>query len=104
MSALRQATPRRHQIDWIYAPHLRSVKGAAASSRIGSRYVLMDGWREERRVDRRDLIEQRVARLADDFGHYVQVYDRQVSFTSEQLAAHRACIALRRQAGSVRAA
>jgi hypothetical protein len=64
----------------------------------------MDGGREERRVDRRDLIEQRVARLADDFGHYVQVYDRQVSFTSEQLAAHRACIALRRQAGSVRAA
>lgn len=55
-------------------------------------------------MDRRDLIKQRVARLTDDFGHYVQVYDRKVSFTSEQLAAHRACIALRRQAGSVRRA
>ena len=64
----------------------------------------MDGGWEDRRVNRRDLIEQRVARLADDFGQYVQVYDRQVSFTSEQLAAHRTCIALRRQAGSVREA
>jgi hypothetical protein len=51
-----------------------------------------------------DLVSGRVVKLSKDFGRYVQVYDEKVSFTSEQLAAHRECIALRRQAGSVRAA
>jgi hypothetical protein len=51
-----------------------------------------------------DLIEERVDRLAAAFEHYVHIHDMQVPFTSEQLAAHRACIALRLQAGSVRAA
>jgi hypothetical protein len=55
-------------------------------------------------MNRRDLIEERVDKLAGAFEHYVQVHDVQVPFTSEQLAAHRACIALRLQAGSVRAA
>ncbi|HEV2258728.1 MAG TPA: hypothetical protein VGS06_36880 [Streptosporangiaceae bacterium] len=59
---------------------------------------------EELQVARADVIEERVIRLTRDFGRYVRVYDEQVSFTSEQLAAHRACIALRKQAGSVRAA
>ncbi len=53
---------------------------------------------------RTDLIEERVTKLADDFGRYVRIYDERVSFTTEQLTAHRACIALRRQAGTVRAA
>lgn len=53
---------------------------------------------------RDDLIEARVAQLMRGFGHYVSVYDDQVSFTSRQLAAHRACLALREEAGSVAAA
>jgi len=53
---------------------------------------------------RSDLIEERVSKLTKDFGRYVRVYDEQVSFTTEQLSAHRICISLRRQAGSVRAA
>jgi hypothetical protein len=55
-------------------------------------------------VTRNDLINARVAKLASGFGHYVQVYDEQVSFTNTQLAAHRACLALREEAGSVAAA
>jgi hypothetical protein len=51
-----------------------------------------------------DLIDKRIDKLASAFGHYVHVHDEQVPFTSEQLAAHRACIALRQRAGSVRAA
>ena len=53
---------------------------------------------------RTDLIEERVTKLTNDFGRYVRVYDEEVSFTTEQLAAHRRCIALRKQAGTVRAA
>ena len=54
---------------------------------------------------RSDLIEERVSKLTkEDFGRYVRVYDEQVSFTTEQLSAHRICISLRRQAGSVQAA
>lgn len=53
---------------------------------------------------RTDLIEERIGELAGDFARYVRIYDERVSFTTEQLAAHRACIAARRQAGSVRAA
>ena len=50
------------------------------------------------------LVDARVAQLVDGFGRYVRAYDDHVSFTGEQLAAHRATVALRRQAGSVRAA
>jgi hypothetical protein len=50
------------------------------------------------------LIDTRIAQLADGFGRYVQTYDDHVSFTSEQLAAHQATVALRQQAVSVRAA
>jgi hypothetical protein len=53
---------------------------------------------------RTDLIKERVTKLAGDFGRYVRTYDEQVSFTTEQLAAHRACIAARSKAGTVRAA
>ena len=52
---------------------------------------------------RMDLIKARVE-LIGGFRRYVQVHDQQVPFTGEQLAAHRICIALRRQAGSVRTA
>jgi hypothetical protein len=55
-------------------------------------------------VARSTLIDARVVQLADGFGRYIQAYDDHVSFTSEQLAAHRATVALRQQAGSVRAA
>jgi hypothetical protein len=53
---------------------------------------------------RMDVIDKRIDKLASAFGHYVQVHDEQVPFSGEQLAAHRACIALRQRAGSVRAA
>jgi hypothetical protein len=51
-----------------------------------------------------DVIQKRIDQIGGAFGHYVRVHDEQVPFTGEQLAAHRACIALRRQAGSVRGA
>src|SRR5712691_1910202 len=53
---------------------------------------------------RTDVIEQRTSRLVSGFGRYVEAYDQRVSFTGEQLAAHRQTIALRCQLGSVRAA
>jgi hypothetical protein len=53
---------------------------------------------------RGDLIGERTVKLCSDFGHYVRVYDERVPFTGEQLAAHRECIRLRQEAGSVRAA
>ena len=53
---------------------------------------------------RTDLIEERVTKLTRGFGNYLRNYDDRVSFTTEQLAAHRACIALRKQADTVRAA
>jgi hypothetical protein len=55
-------------------------------------------------VERRDLAEARIGKLVEGFGRYVQTYDARVPFTGEQLTAHRTTIALRRQAGSVRAA
>ena len=55
-------------------------------------------------MTRNDLIEERTARLSGAFGHYVRVFDERVPFTGEQLAAHRECIRLRREASSVRAA
>jgi hypothetical protein len=55
-------------------------------------------------VARKDVIEQRLSQLTGGFARYVQEYDRQLPFTSEQLGAHRQCISLRQQAGSVRAA
>jgi hypothetical protein len=53
---------------------------------------------------RRAVIEERIGKLVNRFGDYVQVYDDRVPFTGEQLAAHRRSVQLRRQAGSVRAA
>jgi hypothetical protein len=55
-------------------------------------------------VARDDLIGERTLELSSAFGHYVRIYDERVPFTGEQLAAHRECIRLRRQVGSVRAA
>jgi hypothetical protein len=55
-------------------------------------------------VARSALIDARISKFVDGFGAYVQIYDDRVPFTSEQLAAHRATVALGRQAGSVRAA
>ena len=55
-------------------------------------------------MTRTDVIEQRTSKLVSGFGRYVEAYDQRVSFTGEQLAAHRQTIALRRQLGSVRAA
>jgi hypothetical protein len=53
---------------------------------------------------RQDLIDQRVAKLISGFSRYVRAYDDDVPFTGKRLAAHRETIALRREAGSVRAA
>lgn len=53
---------------------------------------------------RNDLIQERIGRLVDGFGRYVAAYDELVPFSSEQLAAHRRTLGLRRQAESVRAA
>jgi hypothetical protein len=53
---------------------------------------------------RKDMIEARTAKVVDGFGRYVQAHDDRAPFSGEQLTAHRATIALRRQAGSVRAA
>lgn len=50
------------------------------------------------------LLQERIGQLTDGFGRYVKAYDELASFNSRQLAAHRACRELRRQAGSVRAA
>lgn len=55
-------------------------------------------------MTRQDLIGARVAKLIEGFGRYVRAYDDRVPFTGEQLKAHRQTVALRRQAGSVRAA
>jgi hypothetical protein len=55
-------------------------------------------------VARSALVDARVAQFVDGFGRHVQAYDDHVSFISEQLAAHRATVALRQQAGSDRAA
>ena len=53
---------------------------------------------------RDDLIGERTGKLCGAFGHYVRVYDERVPFTGEQLAAHRECIRLRWEDGSVHAA
>lgn len=53
---------------------------------------------------RDDLIGERTGKLCGAFGRYVRVYNERVPFTGEQLAAHRECIGLRREAASVRAA
>jgi hypothetical protein len=60
--------------------------------------------RKDSPMARRDVIEARIVKLVDGFGRYVQTYDDRAPFSGEQLTAHRATIALRRQAGSVRAA
>lgn len=53
---------------------------------------------------RQEVVEKRVTQILDGFPRYVAAYDRLVPFTSEQLAAHRKTIELRRQAGSIRVA
>jgi hypothetical protein len=55
-------------------------------------------------MTRDDLINERTDKLTDAFEHYVRVYNERVPFTGEQLAAHRECIRLRRDVGSVHAA
>jgi hypothetical protein len=55
-------------------------------------------------MERSQVIGARVEKLTRGFPRYLQVYDNQVSFTSTQLAAHRACLSLRQEAGSVAAA
>lgn len=55
-------------------------------------------------MTRSDIIQERTNKLVRGFGDYVQVLDQRVPFTGQQLAAHRETIALRRQAGGVRAA
>jgi hypothetical protein len=55
-------------------------------------------------MERSQVITARVAKLTNGFARYVQAYDDRVSFTSTQLAAHRACLDLRHEAGSVAAA
>jgi hypothetical protein len=44
---------------------------------------------------RRDIIEERFSQLISDFGSYVEAYDERVPFSTDQLATHRATIALR---------
>jgi hypothetical protein len=53
---------------------------------------------------RADIVGQRVLGLVENFDRYVSIYDSSTPFSSERLAVHRATIALRRDAGSVRAA
>lgn len=47
-------------------------------------------------MERSQVITARVAKLTSGFARYVQSYDDRVSFTSTQLAAHRACLGVRR--------
>jgi hypothetical protein len=54
--------------------------------------------------DRQSVVAARLDQLTAGFGGYVAAYDDLVPFSSEQLAAHRQCIALRERAGSVRSA
>lgn len=53
---------------------------------------------------RQEAVNERLVQLTRGFPRYVTAYDQLVPFTSEQLAAHRDTIKLRREAGSVRAA
>jgi hypothetical protein len=53
---------------------------------------------------RQSVIDTRLSRLTSGFARYVAAYDELVPFSSEQLAAHRQCIALRQRAGSLAAA
>jgi hypothetical protein len=55
-------------------------------------------------VTRHDEVKARVAQLITGFGEYVQAYDDNPPFSPEQLRVHRRTVALRQQAGSVRAA
>jgi len=55
-------------------------------------------------ASRQQLIIERLAQLTHGFARYVAAYDELVPFNSMQLATHRETIALRSQAGSVRAA
>ena len=50
---------------------------------------------------RRDIVSERVRDLTDQFGRYVTAFDSLVPFSSDQLAAHRTTIGLRRAAGSL---
>jgi hypothetical protein len=53
---------------------------------------------------RRDIVADRAHDLIEHFDRYVAVYDVSVPFNTEQLAAHRTTITLRRDAGSLTAA
>lgn len=51
---------------------------------------------------RKERVAKRMARLVDGFAGYVDVFDKQVPFTSAQLRLHQETIALRREAGSAK--
>lgn len=55
-------------------------------------------------ADRQAVVHARLSRLTGGFARYVTTYDELVPFSSEQLSAHRECIALRQQAGGPTAA
>jgi hypothetical protein len=55
-------------------------------------------------VARQDEVKARVAQLIAGFEEYVQAYDDNPPFSSEQLRVHRGTVALRQQVGSVRSA
>jgi hypothetical protein len=55
-------------------------------------------------MKRREIVAQRVSSLVDHFDRYVSAYDLRTPFSRDQLAAHRATLAARHQAGSVNAA
>jgi len=48
-----------------------------------------------------ELVQRRLIALTSEFGRYVDAYDEQVPFTTQQLRLHRQTIALRRQANGV---
>jgi hypothetical protein len=50
------------------------------------------------------LLRERYGKLTDGLGRSVRAYDELASFNNKQLGTHRACLNLRRQAGSLRAA
>jgi hypothetical protein len=50
---------------------------------------------------RLELVQRRLIALTSEFGRYVDAYDEQVPFTTQQLRLHRQTIALRRQANGV---
>ena len=55
-------------------------------------------------MDRRSVVVRRVRDLVDGLPRFVAAHEQTTPFNGQQLMAHRATVAMRRQAGSVRAA